>query len=94
MTVAVQIVNEPRPWIKRAACLGSPPNIFFPGSVGVRPVSANACIAGFSICATCSVTEECFDWAMSEGEREGIYGGRFIRGGRTVYVATFVAVRR
>lgn len=55
-------------WQDDAACAGLDPRLFFP-EPGVSVKDALA------ICATCPVKTECLDYAMSNVERFGIYGG-------------------
>lgn len=55
-------------WLERAACRGMDPEIFFP-SQGMDGREAKA------ICATCPVTQECLDYAESNKERIGVFGG-------------------
>lgn len=91
--MTVLIVNELRPWIRQAACVGLDPEIFFPVPLGSRPVGARKVARkAFAVCATCAVTEECFAWALETGERDGVYGGRLLRTGHVVKVANFVQV--
>ena len=56
-------------WQAQAACKNiSQPDIFFPGR-GESSAPAKA------ICAGCPVRAECLDYALSHGERVGIWGG-------------------
>lgn len=52
-----------------AKCRGSDPNLFFPGH-GESPRKA------LEICEGCPVSEPCFEYAMRNGETEGVWGGR------------------
>lgn len=93
MIMDVQIVNEPRPWIRQAACVGLDPAMFFPGAARGRVVSMAACRSAFSVCAICPVSLDCLAWALENGEKDGIYGGCLLRNGRVVRKAEFVQQR-
>lgn len=90
MIMEVIVCDEPRPWIRHAACVGLDPAMFFPGAARGRPVSITACQPAFSICAICPVSVDCLAWALGSGEKDGIYGGCLLRGGRIVRKAQFV----
>ena len=55
-------------WTLEAACRGTDPNVFFPER-GEDTKQRNA----LSVCARCSVTAECLDYAVTHNER-GIWG--------------------
>lgn len=55
-------------WTDRGACVGEPPEIFFPGQ------GEDASLAK-GICARCPVRVDCLDFALSTTERFGIWGG-------------------
>lgn len=58
-----------KPWAKDAQCLGIDVEVMFPeDSIGL----ANA----KRICLGCPVTKECLDWAVTNGEAYGVWGGR------------------
>lgn len=56
------------PWQELGACRGVDTAIFFPGQ-GESVAEAKA------ICASCIVRTECADYALSTGQRFGIWGG-------------------
>ena len=63
-------MTESLDWIKEAACLSYPPEVFFPDSqdrVGI--------MVGKLICQGCPVQSECLDHALETREQHGIYGG-------------------
>lgn len=93
MIMEVIVCVEPRPWIRHAACVGLDPAMFFPGAARGRPVSVAACQPAFSVCAECPVAVECLVWALESGEKEGIFGGCLLRGGRIIRKAIFVQQR-
>lgn len=55
-------------WQEEGACRGIPSETFFP------PVEHEAYEAKM-ICAACGVRDACLDFALSAGERFGIWGG-------------------
>ncbi|MFC8358406.1 WhiB family transcriptional regulator [Streptomyces griseorubiginosus] len=60
-------------WLRRAACVGEDPELFFPvGTVGpaVRDIAAAK-----RVCARCPVRPECLEWALSTGQTSGVWGG-------------------
>lgn len=74
-------------WQEEAACRGLPPKWFFPVPIGTRPVPTRKSMQkALNVCDGCPVgkngTDECFAWAMENGQRDGIWGGRLLRNGR------------
>lgn len=59
-------------WMKRAACRGLDPELFFPVSE-TGEGAAQAAVAK-DVCATCPVRRECLDWAL-ETHAAGVWGG-------------------
>ena len=55
-------------WQEFANCSGADQDLFFPER-GASTRKAKA------ICAACSVKEECLEFAITQGERFGIWGG-------------------
>jgi WhiB family redox-sensing transcriptional regulator len=66
----------PRPeWQSRAACAGKPTVWFFCPS-GVDGHERSRWFArGRLVCADCPVRVECLNYALSNGERHGLWGG-------------------
>jgi len=60
-------------WRGAGACVSADPDLFFPISMsGTGAVQAErAC----RICAGCRVMRQCLEFAMENGETEGIWGG-------------------
>ena len=56
------------PWQDRARCRDYDPEIFFPEKGGSSREAKR-------ICAQCTVQRECLDYALSNDERFGIWGG-------------------
>lgn len=61
---------RPTPWAKDAACRGTDPDLFFPPRG-----SHTASNAAKAVCARCPVTAECMQYALDNGENEGVWGG-------------------
>jgi WhiB family transcriptional regulator, redox-sensing transcriptional regulator len=61
-------------WLHRAACRGAvDPDLFFPeGTTGPAQHQTDKAKA---VCATCEVRPECLAWAVTMGERTGVWGG-------------------
>ncbi|MCL2582846.1 MAG: WhiB family transcriptional regulator [Streptosporangiales bacterium] len=60
-------------WIEAAACLDADPELFFPvaaGEAGERQASRAQ-----RICDHCQVRRECLEYAMSNSQMHGIWGG-------------------
>ncbi len=56
-------------WMDDAQCLGTDTSLFFPEKNYKKQLIAK------TLCAVCIVREECLDYAISLGIREGIFGG-------------------
>jgi WhiB family redox-sensing transcriptional regulator len=61
-------VLEERPWAVFAACRGIDSDLFFPLT---KDQEAHA----LTICGTCTVLDDCLDYALGAGERFGVWGG-------------------
>jgi WhiB family redox-sensing transcriptional regulator len=55
-------------WRQRAACVGVDPGIFY-------PVSDEEADAAKVICAGCDVRQACLEYALTNREKEGVWGG-------------------
>ncbi|GIU84459.1 MAG: hypothetical protein KatS3mg008_1234 [Acidimicrobiales bacterium] len=63
-------------WQAKAACRGPHAAVFFPPSHFERKEEKREREArAKAICATCSVREECLEYALSINEQHGIWGG-------------------
>jgi len=60
--------EEEQPWSALAACRGFDSAIFFPGQDG------NADPA-LEVCDSCSVKDDCLEYAMETRQRYGVWGG-------------------
>ena len=74
-------------WRSRAACRGADLNVFFPG----RGESAEP---ARQVCAGCPVQQPCLEFALSQGEVHGIWGGLTERDRRALRTRHRDAVRR
>lgn len=61
------------PWRDAAACKGMDTNIFF--SEGLGKVAKAQQAEAAKVCATCTVTAECLDYAIRHQEPVGVWGG-------------------
>ena len=61
-------LDDARSWQDQANCLGVDPDLFFPER-GASTREAK------EVCRGCVVREECLEYALSNGEKFGIWGG-------------------
>ena len=61
-------------WRDSAACKGVDPEIFFPERGG-----SNKGQIALRFCWSCPVTEQCLEFALQAGFKEGIFGGLTVR---------------
>ena len=59
---------EERSWQRQANCMGVDPDLFFPER-GASTREAK------EVCRGCVVREECLEYALTNGEKFGIWGG-------------------
>jgi WhiB family transcriptional regulator, redox-sensing transcriptional regulator len=57
-------------WRAAGACRSADPDLFFPIGNGVVAVRK-----ALQICAGCGVRQQCLDFAMQNGEMNGVWGG-------------------
>jgi WhiB family redox-sensing transcriptional regulator len=55
-------------WRQKAACRGVEPEIFY-------PISEEEAEEAKAICDACPVQETCLEYALSNRERDGVWGG-------------------
>ena len=55
-------------WRYRGACRGLDPEIFY-------PLSDEEAGPAKDVCATCTVRQQCLEFALANREREGVWGG-------------------
>lgn len=69
MIEMLQLTNkDPNRWQTRANCLGVDPDLFFPER-GASTREAK------SVCSGCEVKADCLEYALTNGEKFGIWGG-------------------
>lgn len=59
-------------WMAEAACRDSDPRLFWPDQ-------GEKIAAAIAVCAECPVREQCLDYAITNGEHDGIWGGTSAR---------------
>lgn len=65
------MVDLDRSWMPRGACVGTDPDLFFPG----QGSDANQVRMTKAICAGCPVRSECLEYSLAANEQFGIWGG-------------------
>jgi WhiB family redox-sensing transcriptional regulator len=60
-------------WRAASACLNADPDMFFPVAAGTAASKETA--RALRICQGCPVRQQCLDFAMQSGEKDGIWGG-------------------
>ncbi|WP_328876715.1 WhiB family transcriptional regulator [Streptomyces sp. NBC_00287] len=60
-------------WLRRAACVGEDPELFFP--VGTRGPALREVAAAKRVCARCPVITQCLAFALHSGQASGVWGG-------------------
>src|SRR5688572_16971916 len=60
-------------WRDKAACLTVDPELFFP--VGNTGPAVDQIEKAKSVCARCTVTEICLQYALETGQDSGVWGG-------------------
>ena len=60
-------------WVHRAKCRDVDPELFFP--VGTTGPAAAQIDAAKAVCISCSVRDECLEWALATGQDAGVWGG-------------------
>ncbi|MDG9716010.1 WhiB family transcriptional regulator [Streptomyces sp. DH24] len=60
-------------WLRRAACVGEDPELFFP--VGTSGPALRDVDAAKRVCARCPVITECLTFALNSAQSSGVWGG-------------------
>jgi WhiB family redox-sensing transcriptional regulator len=60
-------------WRAASACLTADPDLFFPIAAGTAV--AKQVSRALRICGGCQVRQQCLDFALRSGEKDGIWGG-------------------
>lgn len=78
MTIWTSLGLPGPPWHDRAKCLAADPSLFFPekgGNAYSEAQMAKDVCNGDDGGPVCSVRAACLDWALSNNERFGVWGG-------------------
>jgi WhiB family redox-sensing transcriptional regulator len=68
------------PWMDEAICAQTDPDAFFPDKGGSTKEAKRTCLG-------CPVRQTCLDYALTNNERWGIWGGKSERDRRKMRVA-------
>jgi WhiB family redox-sensing transcriptional regulator len=60
-------------WRELSACRYSEPGLFFP--IGTTGPAVDQIESAKEICSTCSVQEECLNYALETNQEAGVWGG-------------------
>jgi WhiB family redox-sensing transcriptional regulator len=60
-------------WVHRAKCRDVDPELFFP--IGTTGPAAAQIEAAKQVCVSCTVRDECLEWALTTGQDAGVWGG-------------------
>ena len=74
-------------WQERANCRGADRDLFFPQR-GASTLKAEA------MCEACAVRDECLEFAVTEGEHFGLWGGLSERQRRKIHAGNALGRRR
>jgi WhiB family redox-sensing transcriptional regulator len=65
---------EEREWMEQSSCKGMSPSIFHPEEED--PEYERRVFDAKAICHSCAVESECLVWALTRGEKLGVWGGK------------------
>lgn len=57
-------------WMDEAACLGMGTELFYPTQGDIATG-----LAAIAVCRTCQVSDTCLEYALTNGEKFGVWGG-------------------
>ena len=60
-------------WRQIASCRDSDPTLFFP--IGTTGLALDQIAAAKTICGSCSVQEDCLQYALQSNQESGVWGG-------------------
>ena len=60
-------------WRHGALCRHEDPDLFFP--IGSTGAAARQIDRAKAVCRRCAVTEDCLNWALSNSQDSGVWGG-------------------
>ena len=78
-TAALNVPQHPREserfmdWRQQAACLDDDPELFFP--VGTTGPALEQVERAKSVCRSCTVIDQCLEWALESNQDAGVWGG-------------------
>lgn len=76
-SLAIRIDGQDQGWKQVGLCRGVDPDLFFPERGGdTRTPKA--------ICKQCAIQEQCLEFAIANGERFGVWGGKTERERRSM----------
>jgi WhiB family transcriptional regulator, redox-sensing transcriptional regulator len=67
------MIDHATDWREAGACLAADPDLFFP--IGAGTASGPDTSRALRICDGCPVKRQCLEFAMRNGEANGIWGG-------------------
>ena len=67
-SIEMNVIPPNLVWRQRAACRGVDPDVFY-------PATDEEAEAAKAICGQCSVRQACLEYALSNRERDGVWGG-------------------
>lgn len=76
-------------WTDHSACRNKEPELFWPPDDG--PTNLPQIIRARAVCRNCPVAGECLDWAMGQGDLDGIWGGTTLQDRRDIRRAQIAA---
>ena len=80
----LEALGEREAWRAHAACRGLSPHLMFPTNLGRHGENSCGPEQAKQVCAGCTVRAECFDAAVKNDERYGVWAGM---SGRTLRAA-------
>lgn len=69
------LANRFNPFDGTQLCLDEDPDLFFPDYTGERSVYLSQVAKAKEICNNCWVKEQCLQYALSDLELDGVWGG-------------------
>lgn len=87
-------VDDPD-WMEDAKCRGiTATSLFYPDRSNDQVMTAKAVCKGTDGTPPCPVLQQCFDWAMQEEEKFGVWGGTSERERRRIKKTRLAAERK
>lgn len=73
MELLEYLISREPAWKKQGTCRGLPGDWWFTPDDDQR--HRESALPGIEICQTCAVRQECLNYALTNGEKAGIWGG-------------------